>query len=89
MTAFMEPRHLHSSETSSPLSSSHGGRTGHSPSPQPLISMPTSQSLSGDLYKTALTNLNRYVRGVLNPSKVDSESGLNCQVDNIAVLRDC
>ena len=66
----MECFHIHHSrvssifihrERSSSLTSSHGRRTGHSTSPQPFISLFTSQSSSGDLYSTALTDLNRHV----------------------------
>ena len=58
--------HLHSSERSSSLSPSYGRRTGHSLSPQPFISLFTSQSLSGDLHSTALTDLDKHVLGVCN-----------------------
>ena len=65
VTTFRDSLHLHSSERSSPLSSSQGGSTRHSPNSQPFISLSTSQSLSGDLYKTAPTDLNKHCRGAL------------------------
>ena len=49
------------------LSLSYGGSTGHSASPQPINFLLTFQSLSGDLYKTAATDLSMHVRSVLNP----------------------
>ena len=61
--------HLHVSEMSSSQSLSYGGRHGLSPNPHPFISSSTFQSVSGDLYRTTLTDLNSHVRGVCNPSK--------------------
>ena len=63
------PLHLHASEMSSSQSLSLEGRHGHSPNPHLFISSSTFQSLSGDLYKTTLTDLNRHVRGVCNPQR--------------------
>ena len=55
---------FHSSERSSPLSSSCGGSTSHYPSARPFISLSTSKSVSGDLYKTEPTDLYKHVRVV-------------------------
>ena len=68
-TTFRDSLHLHPSERSSPLSSSYGGRTGHSSNPHLFISLLTSQSFSGDLYKGAPTDLNRHIPGVCDPPK--------------------
>ena len=75
-------------ERSSPLTSSHGGSTSHSPSPQPFISQPTSQSLSADLYKTTPTDLNKHVLGVCDPPKDKVSVASNCHVYNFVVFRD-
>ena len=47
VAAFRDSQNLHSSETLVPQSSSQGKSISHSPSIQPIISLPTSQSLSG------------------------------------------
>ena len=66
---FQDFFHLHSSGRSSSLSPSYDRRASHSPCPQPLISLLASQSLSGDLHNTALTDLNVDILGVYNSRK--------------------
>ena len=74
--------HLRSSERSSSLSPSYGRGTGHFSSSQPFISLFTSQSFSGDLYSTALTDLERHILGVASTA-MSITSQLLCRCLNL------
>ena len=64
------PLHLHASEMSSfQIIVQKKADTAISPISIPSSPLPRPNLLSGDLYKTTLTDLNRHFRGVCNPSK--------------------
>ena len=69
-TNFRDFCHRLSPERSSSLPPSHGTRTGHLPVPNPSSPfLPASQSFSGDLHSTALTDLKRHILGVCDTPK--------------------
>ena len=74
MHCFLRERHgshgfLRASENTASPPSSQGRSTGLPPSPHPITSLSTSQSLSDARPRTAATILNRHAFGVLNPPK--------------------